>query len=945
MDPPPARAAGSSSSRQLAPGSLAALAADSRPRAGAAAAKAAPATAAASSAWSPGAPPSGRAVVTAATGALPKHQQQSGGINSSKNNNNNTNSSTITAAAANPVSAASAPSASATAPRALQLVRLNARTGQMEVGAEALAALRACKGPVGVVAVAGRARSGKSFVLNAILRRAAGAAAESSGGGIGGAAASSSSSAPAADDVCSPGGFALAHSYRPCTKGLWLWSAPVGPIDTLTGQQEQQPREQPRRGAPSATAGHPHSNHHHHHLVLLDTEGIDAYDQTTTDGVRIFALAVLLSSLFVFNQFGAIDEAALDRLSLVTELTRHIRVREGRVASKREEKGGAEASQEEAEKKRASSSSWAAKQSAGSARGGGKGDEEEEDEDEEDEEEEERRRNMRALGAVNPRLLWLLRDFYFDLDEEDAGGGGGGDGHSSSEEEEEEEEEGGGGMGGPALGGRAARAGPGDVRASATFEPGRWPPPVREEEGGDVDGPKPGPRRRQHHGRRPRTRTTPGDYLEAALAPAACRRGSGIGGGRGIGGGNSLGSSRNHPNHHTQAAAASASAALAAKNAVRKSIKALFPDRDCFTLVRPVADERALRRLDALPSSALRPEFRRGVSRLARVVLERACPKTVHGHVVTGPVLAGLAEAYVAAINAGAVPTIATAWEGVAERECRRAGREAEDAYVAAFGNGGGEVEAVVLLNEPELLDAEHRRALAIARRVFAEEAVGGGVVGGEEGEEGEEGGVGRSTGCSSSSSSSARAVARRALEASLERRFALVRARSLADADAHAERLLAEGRQRVSSAARLGTGGWRDVSGAVDEVERTYTRTAGGTAKWPRLLTFVREAYDSAGQEVAERLKAAAEARIAAAEMAAREAKAEAAEQRARAAGLEAAREALLVKERRMLAEQQEQQQRYGSAATGGGGGNGLLAWLGCFGGRGAGGAGGRGF
>jgi hypothetical protein len=49
--------------------------------------------------------------------------------------------------------------------------------------------------------------------------------------------------------------------------------------------------------------------------------------QTTQDAVQIFSLAVLLSSMFVYNQMGSIDEAALDRLSLVTELTRHIRVR------------------------------------------------------------------------------------------------------------------------------------------------------------------------------------------------------------------------------------------------------------------------------------------------------------------------------------------------------------------------------------------------------------------------------------------------------------------------------------------------------------------------------------------------------------------------------------------------------------------------------------------
>lgn len=48
------------------------------------------------------------------------------------------------------------------------------------------------------------------------------------------------------------GGFQVAPTHRPCTKGLWMWSAPVE-----------------HRGPD----GSPYS------LVLLDTEGIDAYDQ------------------------------------------------------------------------------------------------------------------------------------------------------------------------------------------------------------------------------------------------------------------------------------------------------------------------------------------------------------------------------------------------------------------------------------------------------------------------------------------------------------------------------------------------------------------------------------------------------------------------------------------------------------------------------------------
>ena len=52
---------------------------------------------------------------------------------------------------------------------------------------------------------------------------------------------------------------------------------------------------------------------------------------------------------------------------------------------------------------------------------------------------------------------------------------------------------------------------------------------------------------------------------------------------------------------------------------------------------------------------------------------------------LTGRTLAGMATQYVAAINGGAVPTIATAWQSVAEAECRRAAEAAEAAYDAAF--------------------------------------------------------------------------------------------------------------------------------------------------------------------------------------------------------------------------------------------------------------------
>ena len=143
----------------------------------------------------------------------------------------------------------------------LHLLRFDEGSKKFTLGEEALDCLRAVTGPVGVLAVCGRARQGKSFILNQL----AGAAATNDAG------------------------FKVGPTVRPCTKGLWIWSAPI-PTRTPAGEE--------------------------YHLILLDTEGIDAYDQTGQYSTQIFSMAVLLSSLFVYNQMGGIDEAALDRLSL-----------------------------------------------------------------------------------------------------------------------------------------------------------------------------------------------------------------------------------------------------------------------------------------------------------------------------------------------------------------------------------------------------------------------------------------------------------------------------------------------------------------------------------------------------------------------------------------------------------------------------------------------------
>jgi len=415
--------------------------------------------------------------------------------------------------------------------RPVELIQYDQTTGKFSVGKDALVALRSVHTPVAVVAVCGRARQGKSFILNQLLGRTS--------------------------------GFQVAPTHRPCTQGLWMWSAPV-------------PRTGPE-GSP-------------YHLVLLDTEGIDAYDQTGQYSTQIFSLAVLLSSLFVFNQMGGIDEAALDRLSLVTEMTKHIRLR----SSETDDAPAGE------------------------------------------------------LGQFTPSFLWLLRDFYLQLEED-----------------------------------------------------GR--------------------------------RITPRDYLETALR-----------------------------------AAPGTSEAAANKNRIRESIKALFPDRDCFTLVRPVNDEGQLARLDGLDPGKLRPEFKSGLDDLTRTIFERARPKQLGSSLVSGPVLAALAEAYVEAINSGAVPTIQTAWQGVAEAECRRAADAATQLFSETLRLDGCDDAA---------MHGTFSEALAAALAAFAEEAVGDAAV---------------------------RQAHEARLRAELQRRFETAREAEVHKATEAARSLLDEGRRAIAAADSL---------------------------------------------------------------------------------------------------------------------------------------------
>ncbi len=64
-------------------------------------------------------------------------------------------------------------------------------------------------------------------------------------------------------------------------------------------------------------------------VLVVDSEGLGALDEDSNHDTRIFSLAILLSSYFLYNSVGSIDENALQNMSLVINLTKHIHLKSG----------------------------------------------------------------------------------------------------------------------------------------------------------------------------------------------------------------------------------------------------------------------------------------------------------------------------------------------------------------------------------------------------------------------------------------------------------------------------------------------------------------------------------------------------------------------------------------------------------------------------------------
>ena len=135
-----------------------------------------------------------------------------------------------------------------------------------QINKEALEFLNSIKEEIIIVSVIGKARTGKSYLMNLLL-----------------------------DLIGKEEGFQVASTLQSCTKGIWLWGTPK---KSLNGNAK---------------------------IIFLDSEGTSSIDKSTkTYDSRIFALVVLISSLFLYNTYSNIDENGINELSLAAHLSNAI---------------------------------------------------------------------------------------------------------------------------------------------------------------------------------------------------------------------------------------------------------------------------------------------------------------------------------------------------------------------------------------------------------------------------------------------------------------------------------------------------------------------------------------------------------------------------------------------------------------------------------------------
>ena len=77
-------------------------------------------------------------------------------------------------------------------------------------------------------------------------------------------------------------GFKVSAATETCTKGIWIWSRPV------------------------------YSEKENMYIFFLDSEGGGSTTKDEEFDIKIFSLSVLVSSYFIYNTYGVINESTIN---------------------------------------------------------------------------------------------------------------------------------------------------------------------------------------------------------------------------------------------------------------------------------------------------------------------------------------------------------------------------------------------------------------------------------------------------------------------------------------------------------------------------------------------------------------------------------------------------------------------------------------------------------
>jgi hypothetical protein len=209
---------------------------------------------------------------------------------------------------------------------AVQLVNLSG--GKFEVNPEAVRVLQSLDDHydrVYVISIVGSYRRGKSFLLNKIAgsdfdRSTLPAMSGDAPPPLPSWPSSAAASASAAAADARP--FATSDTTTACTHGIWMYALHCNPAAVrLMGGAVAAAAAKPADGTAAADpAGRTL-------VLLLDTEGLASMERSESEDDRIYSLAMLISSLFMFNIFARLDESSVQQLSIVANISKIVQSR------------------------------------------------------------------------------------------------------------------------------------------------------------------------------------------------------------------------------------------------------------------------------------------------------------------------------------------------------------------------------------------------------------------------------------------------------------------------------------------------------------------------------------------------------------------------------------------------------------------------------------------